>query len=84
LPDDVAQLPLKIGSTGILEGLQHVLSINCPIALSIELSKSLQDNRCKKKKRSVSIFLNNSQDECFFYFIVLVERGVHTYYSKNK
>ena len=42
LSDDVAQLPLEIGSTGILQGLQHVLSINSTIALSIKLGKGLQ------------------------------------------
>lgn len=43
LSDDMTQLPLKIGSAGILEGFQHALSINCTITLSIKLGKGLQD-----------------------------------------
>lgn len=48
LSDDVAQLPLKISSTRILEGFQHVLSVNCTITLSIKLGKSLQSKKMQE------------------------------------
>lgn len=43
LSDDMAQLPLKISSTGILESLQHVLSINGTITLGVKLGKGLKE-----------------------------------------
>lgn len=89
LPDDVAQLPLEISSTGVLEGLQHALSVDCTITLCIKLGKGLQDKRCKK------IRPDSNRDFIFLFFFLQVSRPVifvavvvmgrvYIYHSKNK
>ena len=83
LSDDVAQLSLKVSSTGILEGLQHVLSINRTITLSIKLGKGLQDKRGKKISYGFHILKNWHFLRPVIFIAVVVGR-VQIYHSKNK